>query len=72
MHLVPKDSKIKYWSSLITRPFMRSKFGVALTLMKMEKFEKAMYEFHLLSEHLNQDDNQVKTKKNLVEKEKNF
>lgn len=52
-----KLKDVPYWLEIDTRPYMRARHGLGLTLMQLHRYEEALKEFEILMD-LNQNDNQ--------------
>jgi len=54
---VVKLKDVPYWQELDTRPYMRARHGLGLTLMQLHRYDEALKEFEILMD-LNPNDNQ--------------
>lgn len=54
---VVKLKDVPYWLEIDTRPYMRARHGLGLTLMQLHRYDEALKEFEILMD-LNPNDNQ--------------
>jgi len=54
---VVKLKDVPYWLEIDTRPYMRARHGLGLTLMQLHQYDEALKEFEILMD-LNPNDNQ--------------
>jgi tetratricopeptide (TPR) repeat protein len=54
---VVKREDVPYWLEMETRPYMRARHGLGLSLMQLHRYEEALREFEILMD-LNPNDNQ--------------
>ena len=54
---VVKLKDVPYWLEMDTRPYMRARHGLGLTLMQLHRYDEALKEFEILMD-LNPNDNQ--------------
>lgn len=54
---VVKMKDVPYWLEIDTRPYMRARHGLGLTLMQLHRYDEALREFEILMD-LNPNDNQ--------------
>jgi len=54
---VVKMEDVPYWLEMETRPYMRARHGLGLSLMQLHRYEEALREFEILMD-LNPNDNQ--------------
>jgi tetratricopeptide (TPR) repeat protein len=54
---VVKLQDVPYWLEIDTRPYMRARHGLGLTLMQLHRYDEALKEFEILMD-LNPNDNQ--------------
>jgi len=54
---VVKMEDVPYWLEMETRPYMRARHGLGLSLMQLHRYEEALLEFEILMD-LNPNDNQ--------------
>jgi len=54
---VVKMEDVPYWLEMETRPYMRARHGLGLSLMQLHRYEEALREFEILMD-LNPSDNQ--------------
>ena len=52
-----KVTGVHYWGEIDTRPYMRARHGLGLTLMQLHRYDEALKEFEILMD-LNPNDNQ--------------